>query len=126
MNKRGARAPSQRQLRVAEELRHVLARVIERDEFYDPGLAGVPVTVSEVRISPDLKKATAFVLPLGGGDSSSLLQALSRAAPFLRRRIGQEMTLRHVPTLSFQADPSFDEAQRIQELLNTAAATRDS
>ena len=121
MNKGGAKAPSQRQLRVAEEVRHVLARVIERDELHDPTLAGVPVTVSEVRISPDLNNATVFVSPLGGGDVDTLVRALSHAAPFLRRRVGQEMTLRHVPALSFQADRSFDEVQRIQELLNTAA-----
>ncbi len=126
MNKGGVRAPSQRQLRVAEEVRHVLARIIERDELYDPALAGVPLTISEVRISPDLKNATAFVSPLGGGDAITLVQALSRAAPFLRRRIAQEMTLRHVPALSFHGDPSFDEAQRIQELLKTAAGTEDS
>ena len=126
MNKGGARAPSQRQLRVAEEVRHVLARVIEREELHDPELAGVPITVSEVRVSPDLRKATAFVSPLGGGDAGLLALAMSRAVPFLRRRLGQEMTLRHVPVLSFQADPSFDEAQRIQELLKTAAGTEDS
>lgn len=126
MNKGRARAPSQRQLRVAEEVRHVLARVIERDELRDPALAGVPVTVSEVRISPDLKSATAFISPLGGGDAGTLVQALLRAAPFLRRRIGEEMTIRHVPTLSFQADQSFDEAQRIQELLNLAAGKEGS
>ena len=126
MNKGRARAPSQRQLRVAEEVRHVLVRVIERDEFHDPELAGVPVTVSEVRISPDLKSATAFISPLGGGDAGTLVQALLRAAPFLRRRIGEEMTIRHVPTLSFQADQSFDEAQRIQELLNLAAGKEGS
>ena len=126
MNKGRARAPSQRQLRVAEEVRHVLARVIERDELHDPALAGVPVTVSEVRISPDLKSATAFISPLGGGDAGTLVQALLRAAPFLRRRIGEEMTIRHVPTLSFQADQAFDEAQRIQELLNLAAGKEGS
>ena len=64
--------------------------------------------------------------PLGGGDAGPLLKALSRAAPFLRRRIAQEMALRHVPALSFQADPSFDEAQRIQELLNTQLGKGDS
>ena len=126
MKKGGARAPSQRQLRVAEEVRHILARVIERDELHDSELAGVSVTVSEVRISPDLRSATAFVSPLGGGDADPLVKALSRAAPFLRRRIGQEMTLRHVPALSFRADPLFDRAQRIQELLDIAAGAGDS
>ena len=121
MKKGGARAPSQRQLRVAEEVRHVLAHVIEREELHDPALAGVPVTISEVRISPDLGNATAFVSPLGGGDAGPLVKGLSRAAPFLRRRIAQEMALRHVPALSFQADPSFDEAQRIQQLLKRTA-----
>ena len=126
MNKGRARAPSQRQLRVAEGVRHVLAHVIEREELHDPALAGVPVTISEVRISPDLRNATAFVSPLGGGDAGPLVKALSRAAPFLRRRIAQEMSLRYVPALSFQADPSFDEAQRIQKLLYTSAGKGDS
>ena len=126
MNKGRARAPSQRQLRVAEEVRHVLAHVVEREELHDPALAGVPVTISEVRISPDLGNATAFVSPLGGGDAGPLVKALSRAAPFLRRRVAQEMALRHVPALSFQADPSFDEAQRIQRLLDTSAGKGDA
>ena len=126
MNKGRARAPSQRQLRVAEEVRHVLAHVAEREELHDPALAGVPVTISEVRISPDLGNATAFVSPLGGGDAGPLVKALSRAAPFLRRRVAQEMALRHVPALSFQADPSFDEAQRIQRLLDTSAGKGDA
>jgi len=126
MSKGGAKAPSQRQLRVGEEVRHVLARVIERGELHDPELADVPVTVSEVRISPDLKNATAFVSPLGGGDADPLVEALSRAAPFLRRRVGQEMNLKYVPALSFQPDQSFDEAQRINELLNSAAPSEEA
>ncbi len=125
MSKGGAKAPSQRQLRVGEEVRHVLARVIERGELHDPELADVPVTVSEVRISPDLKNATAFVSPLGGGDAVPLVEALSRAAPFLRRRVGQEMNLKYVPALSFQPDQSFDEAQHINELLSTAVPSKD-
>ena len=125
MSKGGAKAPSQRQLRVGEEVRHVLARVIERGELHDPELADVPVTVSEVRISPDLKNATAFVSPLGGGDAVPLVEALSRAAPFLRRRVGQEMNLKYVPALSFKPDQSFDEAQHINELLNTAVPSKD-
>ena len=125
MSKGGAKAPSQRQLRVGEEVRHVLARVIERGELHDPELADVPVTVSEVRISPDLKNATAFVSPLGGGDAVPLVEALNRAAPFLRRRVGQQMNLKYVPALSFQPDQSFDEAQRINELLSTAVSSKD-
>ena len=120
MNRLGSRAPNQRQLRVAEEVRRVLARIIGRGELNDPTLVGVAVTVSEVRISRDLKNATAFVLPLGGGDPGSLIKSLSRATPFLRQRIGQEMTIKRIPALRFLADPSFDQAQKLNELLVTA------
>ena len=121
MNRLGPRAPSQRQLRVAEEVRRILARIIGRGELNDPTLVGVAVTVSEVRISRDFKNATAFVSPLGGGDSVLLVKSLSRATPFLRQRIGQEMTIKRIPALKFVADPSFDQAQKLNELLATAA-----
>ena len=92
-----AKAPSQRQLRVAEEVRHVLARVFSRGEVRDPDLAGETITVTEVRISPDLKNATAFVARLGRSDIDALLPALKRAAPFLRTQIAHEMRLRVAP-----------------------------
>ena len=121
MNRLGSRAPSQRQLRVAEEVRRVLARIIGRGELNDPTLVDVAVTVSEVRISRDFKNATAFVSPLGGENPVLLVKSLSRAAPFLRQRIGQEMTIKRIPALKFVADPSFDQAQKLNELLATAA-----
>ena len=113
---------SQRQLRVGEELRHVLAQIILRGELNDPDLRGLPVTVSEVRVSPDLSSATVFVTQLGGGNSDKIERALGRATPFLRRQIANRVHLRRVPNLSFERDTSFDYAQRIDNILQ--AATR--
>ncbi|MBT4941291.1 MAG: 30S ribosome-binding factor RbfA, partial [Rhodospirillaceae bacterium] len=100
----GQRPPSQRQLRVGEELRHVISQVIERGDLHDPDLAGVSITVSEVRISPDLGNATIFVTRLGGGQAAEMIEALGRAAPFLRRQVAEKVHLRRVPNLIFEAD----------------------
>ncbi len=120
-----ARAPSQRQLRVAEEIRHVLAGVFLRGDIHDPDLAGISVTVTEVRVSPDLKNATAFVTRLGRSDIDALLPALKRAAPFLRGQVAHALRLRAVPTLSFQADGSIDYAMHVDELLRAPDVARD-
>lgn len=126
MNKRNARAPSQRQLRVGEEVRHALAHILERGEVHDPELAGKAITVTEVRISPDLKNATAFVVPLGGvGDCAEIVTALNRIRPFLRHRTAQAVHLRSAPNLSFVADTSFDEAGHINDLLHSPDVIRD-
>ncbi|SMF74559.1 ribosome-binding factor A [Tistlia consotensis] len=122
---RGAKAPSQRQLRVGEELRHVMARLLNAGEAHDPDLAGASITVSEVRVSPDLKNATVFVLPLAGRQEASVLAALKRAAPFFRHRLAEEMTLRFTPRLSFQLDHSFEEADRIERLLHSERVRQD-
>jgi ribosome-binding factor A len=120
-----AKPPSQRQLRVAEEIRHVLAQVFTRGEIRDPDLAGETITVTEVRISPDLKNATAFVARLGRPDVDALLPALSRAAPFLRTQLAHAMRLRVAPTLSFQPDTSLEYAMHIDELLRRPEVARD-
>lgn len=126
MNKRNARAPSQRQLRVGEEIRHALARVLERGEIRDPDLAGITITVTEVRVSPDLKNATAYVVPLGGlGDMARIVDSLNRIKAFLRHRIVQGLQLRSAPNLSFLADTSFDEAGHINDLLHLPEVARD-
>lgn len=121
---RGA-GPSQRQLRVAEEIRHVLAEVFQRTEFRDPELAGERITVTEVRVSPDLKAATAFVRRLGRTDADALLPALKRAAPFLRSELGHALRLRVVPRLSFQADTALDHAMEVDALLRRPEVARD-
>jgi ribosome-binding factor A len=121
----GAKAPSQRQLRVAEEIRHVLAGVFLRGEIRDPELAGVSVTVTEVRISPDLKHATAFVARLGRSDIGEKLPALRRAAPFLRGQVARALRLRYAPDLSFQADTSLDYAMQVDAMLRAPEVARD-
>ena len=121
----GPKAPTQRQLRVGEEIRHLLSAVFARAEFRDPDLAGEHVTVAEVRISPDLKNATAFVSRLGRSDIQALLPALKRAAPYLRGELAKEMRLRIVPQLSFQPDAAIEYAMHVDALLKAPEVARD-
>jgi ribosome-binding factor A len=121
----GARAPSQRQMRVAEEIRHVLAGVLARTEFRDPELAGEHITVTEVRVGPDLRHATAFVARLGRSDVEVLLPALRRVAPFLRSQLAHALRLRVAPDLSFQPDTALDYAMHIDTLLHSPDVARD-
>ncbi|WP_144185548.1 30S ribosome-binding factor RbfA [Elioraea rosea] len=120
-----AAGPSQRQLRVAEEVRHALAAVLERGDFRDPDLAGAHVTVTEVRASPDLKHMTVFVTPLGGGDASVLLAALKRAAPYLRGQVAQAIRTKYAPDLVFRPDTAIDAAARMEALFHSPAVARD-
>ncbi len=120
-----AHAPSQRQLRVAEEIRHVLAGIFARGEVRDPDLAAVVLTVTEVRVSPDLRHATAFVTRLGRSDVAEKLPALRHAAPFLRREVAHALRLRYAPDLTFQADTSLDYAMHVDELLHRPEVLRD-
>jgi ribosome-binding factor A len=120
-----AKGPSQRQLRVAEEIRHVLAGIFARGEIRDPELAGVTLTVTEVRVSPDLRHATAFVTRLGRSDVAEKLPALRHAAPFLRREVAHALRLRYAPDLGFQADTSLDYAMHVDELLHRPEVRRD-
>ncbi|CAK0746331.1 Ribosome-binding factor A [Azospirillaceae bacterium] len=122
---RTARTPSQRQLRVGEALRHALSDFFLRADFRDPALQNLNVTVTEVRISPDLRNATAFVTPLGGGQSKETVAALRRASAFIRGQIAGAVQLRLVPTLSFEVDASFDRAARITTLLHAPEVVRD-
>jgi len=125
LKKREAAGPSQRQLRVAEEIRHVLAGLFERRDFRDPDLAEAEITVAEVRVSPDLKHATAFVMPLAGAKLADVLAGLGRSAGYLRRELAKEVQLRHAPELHFSADTSFEHASRINELLHRPEVERD-
>ncbi|GGE99595.1 ribosome-binding factor A [Aliidongia dinghuensis] len=125
MTRRDGQPVSQRQLRVGEEIRHVLAQVLARNELRDPDLAGRTITVTEVRISPDLKNATAFVVPLNGEHSTEVLKGLKRCAAYLRSAVGHEVRLRAVPRLSFELDSSFDQAQRIDEILHRPEVQQD-
>ena len=117
--------PRQRQLRVAEEIRHILAGILLRGDLRDPALLGVSITVSEVRISPDLKNATVYSLPFGKASVANVMKGLNRSAPYLRSQVGQALNLRYTPTLTFVPDQSFDEARHIEELLRSEKVARD-
>ena len=117
--------PSQRQLRVGEALRHALSDVLERGNLRDPAFRNISITVTEVRASPDLKNATAFVMPLGGEAADAIVEALGRAAPFLRSAIAKQVELRHVPRLQFKVDRSFGQADHIDALLRQPQVARD-
>ncbi len=123
--KRSSREASQRQLRVGEELRHVLADLFSREVLRDPDVAGRPITVTEVRVSPDLKRATAYVIPLGGDESERLLQGLGRSASFLTAEISKKVYLKFAPQLRFEIDQSFDRVDRIERLLRSPEVARD-
>lgn len=124
MKKRDA-GPTQRQLRVAEEIRHVLANLFERRDFRDPDLAAAHITVSEVRLSPDLKHATVFVARLGRSDVEDLLPALKRAAAYLRGQVARSVQLRYTPDLSFQPDHALEYATKIDILMHQPEVARD-
>ena len=117
---------SQRQLRVGEEIRHALAGVFMRDEApWPPGFSAPVVTVTEVQVSPDLKNATAFVMPLGGEKLVETVRILNDKAGFFRHAVAQTVTLRYTPKLNFKADNSFTYAQRIDEILHDPVVAKD-
>ena len=122
---RAARGPSQRQLRVGEVIRHALAEILARGTVHDPALEGLAITVPEVRLSPDLKIATAYMMPLGGARQEEALRALDRSARFLRGEVARRVGLKFMPELRFRLDTSFAESDRIDELLRSPEVARD-
>jgi ribosome-binding factor A len=116
---------AQRRLRVAEEIRRLLADIFLRAPFRDPELATARITVTEVRLSPDLRQATAFVARLGRPDIAELLPALARATPFLQREVARGIRLRRAPTLTFATDATLERVSRIEEVLRSPAVARD-
>ncbi len=120
-----AAGPSQRQLRVGEAVRHAMAELLLRGGIHDPVIEGHLISVPEVRMSPDLRMATIYVMPLGGRDSAEVLQALIRNKRFLRAAIARQVNLRYAPDIRFLIDERFDEAERIERLLRSPAVKRD-
>jgi len=119
------RPASQRQLRVGEEIRHLLAQLLRPGELRDPALREANITVTEVRLSPDLRNATAFVMPLAGANAGEIMAGLRRSAPFLKARLARELDLRYVPNLVFALDHAFESAERIATLLASPTVERD-
>ncbi len=116
---------TQRQSRVGELLRHALAEVLARGELRDPALEGVSVTITQVEVGPDLKNATAYVMPLGGQDVEKVTAGLNRGARFLRGQVGQLVDLRYMPQLRFAVDHTFEAAAKIDALLRQPKVARD-
>jgi ribosome-binding factor A len=124
-NKDSAPGGSQRQLRVGETVRHAIADILSQGSVHDPDLEGHIVTVPEVRMSPDLKLATIYVMPLGGRDTEIVLAALERHKKFLRGEVARRVNLKFAPDVRFRVDERFDEAERIEKLLRTPAVQKD-
>lgn len=125
--------PSQRQLRAGELIRHALVEILREEEIHDPALEGVSVTITEVRLSPDLKHATCFVEPLGAGvaaapvagHESEIVRALNEHARFLRGQLGRHIDMKFTPDLRFRHDESFDAANRMDRLFNDPRVRAD-
>lgn len=118
--------PSQRQLRVGETIRRALSEVLARGDVHDPELNRMSITVGEVRTSPDLKIATAYVLPLGGQGQDEVLQLLARNKGELRRMVAKKLTLKFSPDLRFQLDQTFDQMDETRRMLNQEVVRRDA
>ena len=121
----GPKGPSQRMLRVGELVRHALADVLQRREVMDPVLEKHVVTVPEVRMTPDLKLATAYVMPLGGKDEAKVLKALDVNRKQLRMAVVKRLALKSAPDLRFRIDDSFDRGSQIDALLRSPEVARD-
>ena len=119
------RGPSQRQLRVGELIRRTLSDVLIRGDVHEPGLSGASITVSEVVVTPDLRHATAYVMPLGGAKAAEMLDALGRARGELRRAVTQGLTLKYAPDLQFRLDERFDRLDAQRALFARPEIARD-
>jgi ribosome-binding factor A len=120
-----AQGPSQRQLRAGELIRHSLVEILREEDLADEALTGVSVTVTEVRMSPDLRHAVCFVEPLGGQDADAVVQGLNRHAKFLRGRLGRSIDMKFTPDLKFLHDESFNEASRMSRLFDDPRVRQD-
>jgi ribosome-binding factor A len=117
--------PTQRQLRAGELMRHALVEILREEDISDPALEGISVTVTEIRMSPDLRHATVFVEPLGGGHAPEVVEGLNRHAKFLRGRLGKSIDMKFTPALRFIHDESFDEAARMNRLFDDPKVRQD-
>lgn len=120
-----SRSSCQRQAQIGEELRHALVEIIQRTQFHEPMLEGRSITISEVRISSDLRLATVYVIPLGGKELEEVVAAMQRVSSRVRTALTKAVYLRFVPTLRFKADYSFRQAERVDDLLRCPLVQRD-
>ncbi|PST26930.1 30S ribosome-binding factor RbfA [Mesorhizobium plurifarium] len=126
MAKTTSSAPSQRMLRVGEQVRAAITQVLQRGEVLDPLIENTVISISEVRMSPDLKIATAYVTPLGVADHATVIEALNRHAKFIRGRLGPQLRqMKYMPDVRFRDDTSFENYQKIDSLLRSPEVSRD-
>ncbi|MDC1134373.1 30S ribosome-binding factor RbfA, partial [Alphaproteobacteria bacterium] len=118
-NKKDSTTQSQRQLRVGEELRHLISNALHRETFYDSILENNNITVTEVNVSPDLKNAKVYVMPLGGEQKLEVLESLNRIKGYIQKLISSDIKLRQIPKLSFVIDTTFEYAHKIDNILHT-------
>jgi ribosome-binding factor A len=119
------RGAGQRRHRVGEELRHVLSQILSEGRCRDPALREASISVTEVRLSPDLRNASVYVMPLGGANAAQIIASLKRSTSFLRGLVAGEISLRYAPSLVFALDTTFDQADRISALLSRPEVERD-
>ncbi|WP_300575977.1 30S ribosome-binding factor RbfA [Phenylobacterium sp.] len=119
------RGPSQRQLRAGELVRHALVEILREEDLDDPALSGAPVTITEVRVSPDLRHAVCFIQPLGGENAPEVVAAMNRASKFFRGRLGRMIDLRATPELKFLHDETFDAAEHMSRLFEDPKVRQD-
>lgn len=122
----GAKGPSQRMLRVGELIRHRISELLIRGDIHDDVIASHSITIPEVRISPDLKVATVYVMPLGGKDIKPVIDALTRNKKYIRAEVAHALNLRYAPDIRFREDETFEEATRIDRLLDSERVRRDT
>ncbi|TCN36036.1 30S ribosome-binding factor RbfA [Sinorhizobium americanum] len=126
MTRSTSSAPSQRMLRVGEQVRAAITQVLQRGEVRDPLIEKTVISISEVRMSPDLKIATAYVTPLGVADHAAVIEALNKHAKFIRGRLGPQLRqMKYMPDVRFRDDTSFDNYQKIDQLLRSPEVSRD-
>ncbi len=119
------KGPSQRMLRIGELIRHKIAELLSRGDIHDDVIAGHSITIPEVRISPDMKLATVYVMPLGGSNVKPVIEALTRHRKYIRTQVAQTLNLRYAPDLRFREDETFEEATRIDRLLDSPRVRQD-
>ena len=125
MARRTHRSGFERRTRVGEAIRHALAEVFVRGDIHDPALRDASITVGEVEVSPDLRNATAYVLPFGDVDPQEMLAGLVRVTPFLRHQLSQRVQLKYAPSLRFALDQTYDQASKIESLLQRPEVAQD-
>ncbi len=117
--------PSQRLLRVGENIRHILSEILSRGEIRDGALDDVSITVTDVRVSPDLRNATVFVMPLGGINEAEVVEALNENSKYVRGQLGKHVQMKYLPKLKFTSDHSFGEVDHIEALLASDHVAQD-